>query len=534
MKNQVQGAIVEWRNLLNDAQVLSGPAAQERYGKDTNGIQRQIPAALCITAADSLPAVMKIAQRYGISVYPISTGRNWGYGTAMPSSENCVIIDLSALNKILDFDAELGVINVQPGVTQGILAEFLDAHGHEFMVPVTGAGPACSLIGNALERGFGITPYTDHFSAVTDIEAVLPDGELFRTALHEAGGAELASLFKWGIGPYITGLFTQSGFGIVTRMSILLARRPESVKICLFSLKNDDLLEIAVERIHTLLNKLPSTIAATNLMNQHRMLSMAAPYPTDQLGSDGLIPLELIERMGKQYQILPWTGLMTLYGTRLVVKAAQKEIKRAMAGVASRLIFLTHGQAQSLSRLSSYLPGAIGQRLASTAKTLALSLDLVNGRPNETALPLAYWLNKKTHANESPRNPGQDDCGLIWYAPLIPMRPKRVKAYVEMARAVTIKHGIEPLLTLTSIGDRVFDSTVPILYDKASPIAMGNAKACYDELLEVGRSQGFFPYRLSPDGMRAFQVMHPLSSDMAAKLKVAIDPQGLMAPERYR
>ena len=74
---------------------------------------------------------------------------------------------------------------------------------------MTGAGPTCSLVGNALERGYGITPYTDHFAAVTDIEAVLPDGSVYRTALREIAGDELARLFKWGIGPHTAGLFAQ-------------------------------------------------------------------------------------------------------------------------------------------------------------------------------------------------------------------------------------------------------------------------------------------------------------------------------------
>ncbi len=106
---------------------------------------------------------MRIAQRQGIAIYPISTGRNWGYGTSLPAQDDCVILDLSRLQKIHHFDAELGVVTLEPGVTQGMLAAYLYAGNHPFMVPVTGAGPQCSLVGNALERGYGITPHTDHW-----------------------------------------------------------------------------------------------------------------------------------------------------------------------------------------------------------------------------------------------------------------------------------------------------------------------------------------------------------------------------------
>ena len=35
-------------------------------------------------------------------------------------------------------------------------------HGNLHMVPTTGAGPHASVLGNACERGYGITPDTDH------------------------------------------------------------------------------------------------------------------------------------------------------------------------------------------------------------------------------------------------------------------------------------------------------------------------------------------------------------------------------------
>ena len=85
-----------------------------------------------------------------------------------------------------------------------------------FLVPVTGAGPSCSLLGNALERGYGITPHSDHFAAVTALRAVLPSGEIYQSAIAEAGGKDVDYAYKWGVGPYLDGIFTQSSLGIVT------------------------------------------------------------------------------------------------------------------------------------------------------------------------------------------------------------------------------------------------------------------------------------------------------------------------------
>ncbi len=533
----LSAAVAQWQLLLGVGQVLSAQAAAQAYGHDTSAAQRQVLAALRIQDRSSLPAVMRIASAYRVPVYPISTGKNWGYGSALPVRDGCVIVDLSALRQIVDFDAELGVVTLEPGVTQAMLADFLAAGQHPYLVPVTGAGPSASLLGNALERGYGVTPHTDHFGAVTDLEAVLPDGSLYRSALREAAGEALARLFKWGIGPYCNGLFTQSGFGIVTQLSIVLARRPECVKVCLFGLKDDALLEPAVAAIRLMLAQLPGTIGAINLMNQHRVLSMSAPYPRDQVGADGLLPPSVIQALGRQYQVMPWTGFVTLYGTQRVVRAAQKDIRAALAGVASRRLFITPAQANRLARWATHLPGAWGQRLARTTQTLAQSLALVAGQPNETALPLAYWRHAHPPPAPTPpsfKDPARDGCGLSWYAPLVPMRPASVRAYVNMVTQVTAQHAIEPLITLTSLNDRLFDSTVALLFERDQPAAVAAAAACQQALLVSGRAQGWFAYRVGIDSMSTLASLMGDSQTFQSRLRQHLDPHDLMAPGRYR
>ena len=526
-------AITQWQTLLGDTNVLLGDKLSAAYGNDTSGAHRQLPAALRVTDCAQVADIMRIAHQHRVPVYPISTGKNWGYGSALPARDGCVIVDLGGLQKIIHFDAELGVVTLEPGVTQGMLAGFLDAGKHPFLVPVTGAGPTCSLLANALERGYGVTPYVDHFGAVTDLEAVLPDGSLYRSALREAGGEELARLFKWGIGPYSTGLFSQSGFGIVTRISIVLARRPECIKVCLFSLPDDALLEPAVLKIRSIMSRLTGTVGAINLMNQHRVLSMAAPFPTDQLGPDGMITPVGLKALGRQYQIFPWTGFCTLYGTRRMVSAAQKEVKAALGGIASRMMFLTPQRAKTLARLTQLIPGQFGKGLQGMTTTLAKSLELVAGRPNETAMPLAYWRRPLPKKGEF-CDPTADGCGLMWYAPLVPMRPVDVRAYVNMVKEIAPRHGLEPLITFTTLSDRLFDSTVPLVFDRADPKAVEAAAACYKELLLAGRAKGWFPYRV---GINTMPTLMDWQSDAKAfheRLRAGLDPHDLLAPGRYR
>ena len=62
---------------------------------------------------------------------------------------------------------------------------------------------------------------------------------------------------------------------------------------------------------------------------------------------------------------------------------------------------------------------------------LESAMELVGGRPNETALSLAYWRSGKHPAPGTPLDPARDGCGLIWYAPLVEMTPNHVRAFVH-------------------------------------------------------------------------------------------------------
>ena len=166
-------------------------------------------------------------------------------------------------------------------------------------------------------------------------------------------------------------------------------------------------------------------VGGINLMNRHRVLAMMAPYPAGELGEDGLIPGELLQELGQQYQVFPWAGFGTIYGTYRMVGAAQKEISAALSGISTRLVFLTPQSTRTLSKVSDCIPGAAGKRLGRITNTLSKALDLVNGLPNETALPLAYWRNPMPMGPSL--DPSRDGCGLIWYAPLVPMRPKAAR-----------------------------------------------------------------------------------------------------------
>jgi 4-cresol dehydrogenase (hydroxylating) flavoprotein subunit len=530
--DQLATALQAWRAGLGEAAVLDGDAAQRRYGACTTGVERAIPAALQPRSVGDIVTVLEVARQYAVPLYPISTGHNWGYGSAVPVTEGCVVLDLSGLNRIIDMDAEQGLVTVEPGVTQRVLHEFLATHGLPFLVPVTGAGPNCSLVGNALERGYGITPYADHTAAITALEAVLPNGDIYRGALSELGGSAVDRGFKWGVGPYLDGLFAQNNIGIVTRMTIALARRPERIEAFLFGIDSEAGLAAAVAAVQRVLRELGGITGSINLMNRRRMLAMTIPYPRARVGNDGILPTETVAELARQYRITAWTGFGALYGTSELVRAARRAVRRILRPAVKRLAFVSSGGAARLDRTLSRLPRLRHGALATRARTLDRAMRLIAGEPSEVALPLAYWRSAPPE-HGAQLDPVRDECGLIWYAPLVPMQGGRVARYVKMVGEICTAHRIEPLITLTSLSERCFDSSVPLLFDRRDPSEAARAESCCRALLDAGRREGFLPYRVGVREMGWLTGRDAPCWGLAAAIKSAIDPVGIIAPGRY-
>ena len=72
---------------------------------------------------------------------PISCGKNWGSGSRVPVRDDCVLLDLGQMNRILDFDEELAYVTVEPGVSFGQLFSYLQEHRSNLMMGAPGLHP---------------------------------------------------------------------------------------------------------------------------------------------------------------------------------------------------------------------------------------------------------------------------------------------------------------------------------------------------------------------------------------------------------
>lgn len=475
---------------------------------------------------EEIVEILGVARSEGVAVYPISRGRNWGYGSRSPYFGNSILIDLSRMNSILDFNEHTGVVTLEPGVTHEMLHRFIEDRGGKYLVPTTGAGPDGSVLANALEHGFGLTPETDHFQAVMSVEAVMMDGSIYRSDFAEKGAHELDAHFKWSIGPYADGLFSQSGLGIVTKMSIALTKKPDHIAGLYFSLRREEDFERACEIVQDVMHRFDGRVSGLNLMNALRVLAMSQKSPSSQALGDKEI-LKLAGEIG----ISEWTGVGALYSDRSCARAIEKAIRRALKPVCSQVVFMTQARMSFLRKLTRFVPKRLLGRYHAQFDKIDESLEIFHGSPSRAALPLVYWRSKKA-IPMGRIDADREDVGLLWYAPIVVMNPGKARELERMIVRVCRKHEIDPLITFTAFNPRVFDVTTPILFDRSDARQCANAHACYVELVEEGKKIGALPYRLGVFGAETM-IESNRFWNFQRKLKSAFDPGDLLAPGRY-
>lgn len=560
----IENTLADKSQLLTDQQTLSA------YLKSTEGFnlfeekQRHLFAVIQITQTDEIKAMLDLAnqcasnEELSFSLYPISTGLNWGYGTSQPAglTPKIILLDLRRLNKITHFDNDLGIVTIEPGVTQQQLSDFLsdynlqspDDNQHQYMVPVTGAGPDCSILANAIERGYGITPHTDHFYAVTNLQGYWANGTPYQSAINELDGSNeklTNKTFKWGLGPYLDGLFTQSNLGIVSQLTVRLAQKPASFTSFFIQLNDDNLLEKSVPLIRKILQDYDGIVGAINLMDQRRVISMFAKQPIreeagNRRGNHQVMDDHQIHLLSKQLRTPKWTVVGSIYGSLSVVKAVQKDINALFKQIPCKRIYSNSLAINLANKLLKVTPNNLINKvpLLSTLSAQLTSFnkgkEIMLGKPNKVALNLCYWRNSKDKEwQERSLSPEKDGCGLLWYAPLIPMKVSKIREFVDFVRSTCPQYNIEPFITMTNLKHDCVDSTIPIVFDLNNPEAVIDAHNCLDVLVEEGLKRGFVPYRLNIDQQQSVLNKDSDFWQTVNKLKETLDPNHILSQGRY-
>jgi 4-cresol dehydrogenase (hydroxylating) len=525
----LQLSLQQWVQVLGAQFVQTDRSALRAPETATFATTQRISAILQPGNREQVQECLRIANQFHTPLYPISSGKNWGYGSRVPPMDGCALLDLSRLNRIVDFNEELGYVTVEPGVTQSQLFRFLEQRQSHLWMDATGSSPDCSLVGNAMERGFGHTPYGDHFAHVCGLEVVLPNGDLIETGSARFPGSKAGPVWRWGAGPSLDGLFSQSNMGVVTRMSIWLMPRPEAFEAFFFRSESSDGLPALINALRAL--RMSDVLRSSiHIGNDFKVLGGLQQYPWEVTGGQTPLNADQMAIFRKDLSFGYWNASGGLYGTKGQVAEAKKLLKKAFSNQSGKLKFLSPDTIRLAKRFAKPFQLLTGWNIRRTIELVEPVFGLMRGVPTKHSLASAYW-RKRMPVPEDP-NPDRDGCGLLWYAPVAPADGTQVDNLAQIAMQTLLYFGFEPMISLTMLTPRSVLCVISISYDREVAGQDDQAMRCYQVLVEKCSQGGFYPYRL---GIQSMSRTHGDAnySELVRRLKEAFDPNGVLAPGRY-
>jgi 4-cresol dehydrogenase (hydroxylating) flavoprotein subunit len=521
-------ALSDWIDRLGPTHVVSDVGTLSSASTATFATRARVQAILRPGNLEDVQACVRIANRHGVALYPVSSGKNWGYGSRAPIRDG-VIIDLGRMNRIVEFDEDLAYVTLEPGVTQRQLFEFLRERGARLWMDATGSSPDCSIIGNTMERGFGHTPMGDHCANAGAFEVVLPTGDVVRTGYARFDAAGVGALGHWGVGPSLDGLFSQSNLGIVTRMSVWLMPQPESFRAFFFMCRNADGLQAVIDALRPL--RLDGTLRSTiHIGNDYKVLAGSRQYPWPDMNGRTPLDVAAMERLRRDMNIGAWNGCGGLYGSRTHVKDAARRVRRALRGKVDRLQFVDDRRLELMKRFATPFRVMTGWDVSQTLSVLAPVYGLLKGVPTDGPMSSVYW--RKRMAVPSDPDPDRDGCGLLWCSPVLPSSGPHAAKVTGLAASVLLAHGFEPQMSLSLATERSAVCVTTISYDREVPGEDARAMDCYEELTQQLLAQGYPPYRANLAGM-GYADGSAAHTDVVRRIKDALDPNGVLSPGRY-
>jgi 4-cresol dehydrogenase (hydroxylating) len=449
--------------------------------------------AVCPASVEEVQAIVKIANQHRQPIWPVSTGKNMGYGMTSTATPGQMVLDLKRMNRIISVDPELCTALVEPGVTYRQLQDYLDEHKLPLWIDVPTVGPIVGPVGNTLDRGVGYTPYGEHFMVQCGMEVVLPDGELLRTGMGSTKNPSAWQAFKWGYGPYLDGIFTQSNFGVVTKMGMWLMPAPPVYKpFVVRHRKMEDLPRIVdAMRPMRISNVIPNVVLMMGAAYQLAMFKRRGEV-WDGAGS---APDDAIAKAAAANDLGMWNTYFALYGTEGMIAENEKIVRAAFGPIDGEV--MTEHEMQGNPWFHHH----------ATLMRGGLSLEEIG---------LARWKG----------NGG----GLAWFAPVAPAKGAENQGQIALAKAILGKYGFDYTAAF-AIGSRELHHIIALLYDKSDPAEERRADACYRELVTGFGEKGWASYRTGVHAMDLVAEQYGATNrSLNAKIKAALDPNHIIAP----
>ena len=454
---------------------------------------KHIPlGAIAPSKAEEVQAAVRIANDYKIPLWPISRGKNLGYGASAPQLSGSVVLDLSRMRKI-EIDEENGVALLEPGVGFYDLYDYLQANKIKLWMSVPGNSWG-SVVGNALDRGVGYTTYGDHAAQIHGLEVVLPDGELVRTGMGAMEGSPNWNIHPYGFGPGWDQMFCQSNFGVVTKMGLWMMPEPESVYGLDMEFPEENDLEWVVDllakfRREKLVQQAPSI---GSWLRGAAVLTTRSEWQADK----GPLTDATVAAIRERFNIGWWSANIRFYGYEGVNAAAAKTVKDAFNG----------RKLQSIKETA----WRQGEPLEKSAWV---------GVPITFPLQNANW-----HGGRG---------GHVGYSPALPANGRRALDQFKRTKALYDEYGLDYHGSF-ALGERHITNVNQVLFDKDNPDMMGRVDGFFRALVADAWKQGYGEYRTHLDYMdlvaSTFDFNDHALLRLNEKVKNAIDPNGVIAP----
>lgn len=489
-----EAALRAWREAVGNDWVFTSDADTALY-KDAYSPywgepeERWASAAVAPQTLEQVQAVVRTANRYRIPIYPISTGRNLGYGGSAPVYSGSVVLDLKRMNRVLEVSERNAYALVEPGVSYFDLYEHITKAGLDVWIdpPDPGWG---SVIGNALDGGGGWTasPFRDHFGAHCGMEVVLPDGDVVRTGMGALPDAKSWQHNRWGFGPWVDGLFRQGNMGVVTKMGFHLMPRPEAFQQSMVHVERD-------EDVIPLLDTL-------NLLENQHVVNGSTQLFNGSFGSRAAPGAPA------------WTVNVPIYGPEEVVRAQMAHARRQYAKIPG----------------ARFVEGELFRTPLDEAQRNRVRL--VNfGIPDLST----FALIGRTQMNPHPAG------GHIGFSPIIPRTGEAVLEYQRFYRDNLDKVTggsnlgfIGPVFMTNWERTMVAMIMFPIGRDKERNARMRDA---FRQWVALAAERGWAEYRAPASFHDLVAETYSFNNHalrrMRETIKDALDPNGILSPGRY-
>ncbi|CAK7212894.1 hypothetical protein SCUCBS95973_001615 [Sporothrix curviconia] len=474
--------------------------------------RRHVPsAALWPRTVEHIQAILKVCNAAGIPLWTISRGKNLGYGGPSPRVSGSVVLDLHKMAAILEIDDELAYCVVEPGVT------FFDLYEHcrAKQLKVWPSAPSLgwgSVMGNALDRGFGYTRTGDHHRQICGMEVVTARGDVIRTGQFAIAGGAAAHLSQSSFGPSLDGLFLQSNLGIVTKLGMWMTPQPQAYMSCALEVDDAaglaDMVDVlgALKRQDVLQN-------APVVRNIVAWASSTGPRK-DYYTGDGAMPPHVLAAVQAKLRTGYWMAKFALYGPEAVVAA---RFAAAQALVAQQA---PHAR----------LRGDLHVGAPDSAGVDAAGIPAAQGGGGMAGVPDLWTLGVRDfRAADNPGGIG----GHCDFSPVLPARGRDVVDWYAAAKAITTAHGFDAYVGGV-VYERTFIMIHMLIYDKTLPGHRQQIGRIVPGLFAEAKKRGLSTYRSHLNDMDAVADTYDYNDHAYRRfvegLKDDLDPNGILSP----